>query len=360
MRPRTGRAGLRKRTAIALMIAGVLATQAGAVSAANSRSAAHSQSWQSFDHVFVIMMENTGSESLIGNTADAPWINMAAATYGYAANYYGVTHPSQPNYVAVTSGSTHGVADDNDVDINAVNIVDQLESHGKTWTDYQQALDLCNGDKLAHSCGTHGTIDQDLYERKHNPFVSYLDVQGNDARMANVVDYSQLATDLASGTVANYSFIAPDQCHDMHGRFIDPGVSADTDCRYPPAGELNHGLVAAGDTFLADTVGMIMSSPVWSENSVIFVTWDESDYTGSSSDFGFGDTSGCCTANPGGGHVVTLVISSTHTGARQSDRAYNHYSLLGTIQDAWHLGCLGATCDKAHVHRMTDLVNPRS
>ncbi len=358
MRPRTSRAGIRKRTTLALIVAGIFAAQAGAVSAANGQSSSHSQSWQNFDHVFVIMMENTGSDSLIGNTADAPWINQAVDTYGFASNYYGVTHPSQPNYVAVTSGSTQGVADDNDATVDAVNIVDQLESHGKTWTDYQQALDLCNGDKLAHSCGAHGTIDQDLYERKHNPFVSYLDVQSNDARMANVVDYSQLATDLASGTVANYSFIAPDQCHDMHGRFIDPGVSADTDCRYPPEGELNHGLIAAGDTFLADTVGMIMGSSAWTENSVIFVTWDESDFTNSPTDFGFGDTSGCCTANPGGGHVVTLVISSTHGDARQSSRAYNHYSLLGTIQDAWHLGCLGATCDKADVHRMTDLLVP--
>lgn len=353
-----GRTGMRlsaaKRAAIGAMAVGLLASQAVGVSASNSNS------WKNFDHVFVIMMENTGSDSIIGNTADAPWINAAASSYGFASNYYGVSHPSQGNYVAVTSGGLQGVADDNDVNLNVVNIVDQLESHGKTWTDYQQGLSLCNGDKLAHSCGAHGTLDQDLYERKHNPFVSYLDVQTSASRMANVVDSSQLATDLANGTVANYSFIAPDQCHDMHGRFISFTVSSDTDCRYPPLGELNHGLIAAGDAFLRDTVGMIMRSSAWDPNSVIFVTWDESDYTGSPTDFGFGDTSGCCTANPGGGHVVTLVISSTDHGARQSSRAYNHYSLLGTIQDAWHLGCLGATCDKANVHRMTDLVNPQN
>ena len=67
----------------------------------------------SFRHVFVIMMENTGIEALLGNP-NAPWINQAAATYGLATSAFGVTHPSQPNYIAATSGSTNGVADDND------------------------------------------------------------------------------------------------------------------------------------------------------------------------------------------------------------------------------------------------------
>src|SRR5690348_9221152 len=65
---------------------------------------------KNFQHVFVIMMENTGYDSLIGNP-NAPWINFAASTYGLATNYDGVAHPSQPNYIAATSGSTNGVAD---------------------------------------------------------------------------------------------------------------------------------------------------------------------------------------------------------------------------------------------------------
>jgi phosphatidylinositol-3-phosphatase len=340
MRPRTGRSGFRRRTAITLMAAGLLVTQATAVSASNGRS------WKNFDHVFVIMMENTGYAALIGNP-NAPWINSAAQTYGFALSSYGVTHPSQPNYVAITAGTTAGVPDDNDVTISALNIVDQLEAKGKTWTDYQESISLCAGNLLAHACGNQ------LYERKHNPFVSFADVQTNPTRMANVVDLSQLGTDLASGSVADYSFIAPNQCNDMHGR---GGGGAADPCDYSNV----QGLIATGDAFLGNLVGQIMSSSAWSANSVIFVTWDESDYTGSPTDFGFGDTSGCCTANPGGGHVVTLVISSTHDGARQSDRAYNHYSVLGTIQDAWGLGCLAATCEKSRVHRMTDLVNPRS
>lgn len=289
---------------------------------------------KNFQHVWVVMMENTGAHQLIGNP-NAPWINHAIATYGSASSYFGVTHPSQPNYIAITSGSTQGVTGDGDVTIDVPNIVDQLEAHGKTWRDYQQSYSLC-ATPLQSTCG-----DQ-LYERKHNPFVSYLDVQTNPARMANVVDLSQLQTDLASGNVADYNFIAPDQCHDMHGR------STAGDCNYGNV----QGLISTGDTFLRDLVGEITSSSSWTGNSVIFVTWDESEYP-------FGDVNGCCTAIPGGGHVVTIAISHSDHQPRSSDVAYNHYSLLATIQDGWKLGCLANTCDTADVPRMTDLVGPK-
>src|SRR5437660_252702 len=175
----------------------------------------------SYQHVFVIMMENTSYTSLIGN-ANAPWINSAATTYGLATNYTGVTHPSQPNYIAATSGSTNGVSDDSTVTINVPNIVDQLEAKGKTWKAYMQSIFASgNTDKLAASAG-----DQ-LYERKHDPFVSYLDVQNNPARMANVVDLSQLNTDLANNNVPDYSWISPDQCNDMHGRAATPSDPCD-------------------------------------------------------------------------------------------------------------------------------------
>ena len=298
-----------------------------------------------FQHVFVIMMENTGYTSLIGNP-NAPFINSAAATYGLATKYFGVTHPSQPNYIAATSGSTNGVADDNDTTIDVPNIVDQLETHGKTWKAYMQSLSLCNGNLLAHACGNQ------LYERKHNPFVSYLDVQNNPARMTNIVDFSQFSTDLATGAVPNYSWISPDQCNDMHGRFtLDPNDL----CGFAHV----QNLIATGDAFLQATVNQIMSSQVWQNgNSTIFITWDESDFTGSGP-FGFGDTSGCCDSVPGngGGHVVTLVISNAVSSARTTDLAANHYSLLATIEGAWSLGCLAFTCDNKHVKPLRDLVN---
>src|SRR5437588_9137996 len=148
------------------------------------------------------MMENTSYTSLIGN-ANAPYINSTAKNYGLAAKYFGVTHPSQPNYIAATSGSTNGVTNDNDVTIDVKNIVDQLEANGKTWKAYMQSLSLCVT-KLDHECGNQ------LYERKNDPFVSYADVQSNPDRIANIMDLSQFSTDLANNTVPAYSWISPD------------------------------------------------------------------------------------------------------------------------------------------------------
>src|SRR6266851_2554325 len=137
---------------------------------------------KNFQHVFVIMMENTGFVTLLHNP-NAPWINAAMAKYGVATNYFGASHPSQPNYIAATSGIT-GPNSDNDETLPVQNIVDELESAGKSWTAYMQSYSLCVT-PLDHACGNQ------LYERKHNPFITYADVQSNPARVTNIVDFSQ-------------------------------------------------------------------------------------------------------------------------------------------------------------------------
>jgi hypothetical protein len=169
-------------------------------------------------------------------------------------------------------------------------------------------------------------------------------VQDNPARMANIVDFSQFATDLVNNSVPDYVWISPDQCNDMHGR----GGPPSDPCNFGNV----QGLIATGDAFLSDTVHAITNSSAWTGNSIIFITWDESD-------FPFNDVSGCCDAVPGGGHVVTLTISHSDHSARSSDVAYNHYSMLTTIEGGWKLGCLAFTCDTANVTPMSDLVGPQ-
>jgi len=329
-----GGAGIATALVLALvaLTVGVIAPKVTGVHAASGDRS----DLKNYQHVFIIMMENTGYNSLIGNP-HAPWINAAATTDGLATDYHGVTHPSQPNYIAATSGSTNGVVGDGDVTIDVPNIVDQLESHGKTWKGYMQSYSLCVT-KLDSACGNQ------LYERKHNPFVSYHDVQTNPARMANLVDFSQLSADLATNSVPDYVWISPDQCNDMHGR----GGPASDPCSFANEQQL----IATGDAFLNSTVNAITSSQAWTGNSVIFITWDESD-------FPFGDVSGCCDAVPGGGHVVTLTISHSNHSARTSNVPYNHYSMLATVQQGWKLGCLAFTCDTANVPPMADLVGPK-
>jgi hypothetical protein len=348
---------------VLLLGTGVLAFgHAGPAHAAASSSTIHSDNGR-FKHVFIIMMENTGIEALLGNP-NAPWINQEILTTGVAGNYYGVTHPSQPNYIAATSGALNGVTSDNDTTLNVANVVDQLQSHGKTWTAYMQSLNDCvtgtaapstdpsqtatYGYKMDHACGTTFYGAQ-LYERKHNPFVSYQDVFTSPAELANVVDFSQLGTDLANNNVSNYVWISPDQCHDMHG------VAAPTTSD-PCDFSQEQSLISMGDSFLSSTVAEITSSPVWRDgSSVIYITWDESDFTGSGF-HGFGDDRGCCDspAGQGGGHVLTLVITH-HQDAQASFTPYNHYSLLAAVEDNWHLGCLANTCDTANVTPIENL-----
>jgi hypothetical protein len=331
----------------------------GGVSAHGSPGGKHGS--HGLKHVFIIMMENTGLNALVGNP-NAPWINSALLHYPVAANYYGVTHPSQPNYIAATSGSLNGVNSDNDTTVNAPNIVDQLESHGKTWKAYMQSYSYCAGNALAHGCGD-AHYGPNLYERKHNPFISYTDVQSNAARVAKIVDFSRFATELKNNTVPNYSWISPDQCHDMHGV---AAPSKSDPCDFSQIQSTIH----MGDLFLKATVHEIMSSRAWREGSAIFIQWDESDYTGSGFQ-GFGDDSGCCDspAGQGGGRVLSLVITSSRLGrshwggpsragelSRASLTPYNHYSMLATIEDAWKLGCLANTCDTANVKPMNDLL----
>lgn len=307
-----------------------------------------------FSHVYVIMMENSNYEDVIGNTADAPYINQLAQTYNFAANYYGVTHPSEPNYVAATAGDFFGLhADDMSKRFDVTNIVDQLESKGLTWATYQQGLPAVGS-----------TVDQSpatgsgLYVRKHNPFALYTDVLNNPARVQQFKPIESLATDLNSGNAPNFAFIAPDQCHDMHG--VSPPSATQYGmpwCGYPPNFVLNHALIQAGDAYVKQLVTTIMSSKGWTPDSIIVLTWDENESSGlSSPNRGYASTAGCCASPPneGGGRVATIVITNTpmHT---VSLHPYNHYSLLRTIEDNWGLSCLANTCDPS-VQPMTDLI----
>jgi hypothetical protein len=311
-----------------------------------------------FSHIYVIMEENTSYDAIVGNTADAPYINSLISKYGFAANYYGVTHPSEPNYIASIAGDFFGLhADDPTFRSDATNLVDQLESKGLTWATYQQGLPSV-GSTVAQDPAT-GT---GLYVIKHDPFMLFNDVRNSATRVKNVKPMTSLATDLATGTAPNYSLIVPDQCHDMHG--VSPPSATNYGmpwCGYPANFVIPHAVVQASDDYLKSLVTTIMTSPAWTSDSVIVVTWDENESSGlpnTGPTRGYAGTEGCCASPPGdgGGRVPTIVITNTPTHL-VSLRPYNHYSLLRTIEDNWGLGCLANTCNSA-VQPMTDLISP--
>jgi phosphatidylinositol-3-phosphatase len=317
-----------------------------------------------YNHVVEIMMENTSFGTIIGNT-NAPNINALASKYGLATDYFGVTHPSEPNYVANIGGSNFGIQDDNqfyctpalastdpnclattvDHTVSNPNLATQLAAVGKTWKGYFQNLPpipssgvVMTGPNANGPYAFKWPSNADaLYASKHNPFVNFT---GTQTDLANMVPDTQLGTDLATGDLPNYSYVVPDQCHDMHG------IGA--------CGDENE-LISTGDTYIGQLVTMIMNSNVWEQGrNAIVITWDEDDF----SDLGKPGT-GCCGADPGGGHVVTIVITNSSQQHVVDNTPFNHYSLLLSLEQAFGLPCLQNACDKADgVVPMTALFNP--
>ncbi len=248
-----------------------------------------------FSHVYLIVMENQEYNGIVGNS-NAPYINSLIADYGLATNYDAVSHPSEPNYLALFSGSTQGVTDDGHHDIAGQNLVDQLEAKGKTWKIYAQNLPSSCFTGMSASGGEDGP---GTYVRKHEPAISFTDISGSPTRCANITNLEHL-----SASAANFELVVPNDCGDMHSCSI-----------------------ASGDTFLKGFVPKILTSAAWQQGSVLFIVWDEG------------------TSNQGGGgHVPLIVISSSMQKGTRSGLAHNHYSLLRTVEDAWGLGCLNQTC----------------
>src|SRR5438445_12856185 len=141
-----------------------------------------------FDHVFVIVMENHSYGEIIGSSS-APYINSLVASGALATNYSAVTHPSLPNYLALTGGSTFGVTSDcTTCWVNASNIADSLESAGSSWKAYEESM--------PSACYVG---DSYPYAQKHDPFIYFNDIRNNASRcQSHVVPYGQLASDLQS------------------------------------------------------------------------------------------------------------------------------------------------------------------
>lgn len=324
-------------------------------------------------HIFVIVLENHSQQGVIGDP-NAPYITSLAQNYASAADYYGVTHPSEPNYLAMISGSNWWInSDSTTTQLDHTNLVDQLEASGHTWGAYMEAMPA--DDKLAAQWPATGGA---LYAIKHNPFVLFNDIRNDPARMANVKPLTALGHDLKKErTTPDFTFIVPDQCNDMHGGVYSaiPGYP-ETPCPYGSANDdpNDASLKQKADAFVQSTVHEIMASPSWREGqSAIFVVSDEGDYDGTAQTGGWASPAGCCdspvlpagdpdinAAWPGGtygGGLVPAIVVVNHggkTGGYVSNTPYNHYSFLSTVEQLWGLDKLAYAADTAQVTPMTE------
>lgn len=300
------------------------------------------------DRIIVIVMENHSFDGIVGATNGSgyhlmtPFLTQTALTARLATFAFGVAHPSLPNYLSMIAGDSFGVHDDNGScfaphhpkgchSFGKKNLVDSLETAGISWASYNQSMP------------SDGYLEQQypkkgdgLYRQKHNPFVYFKDIATDSKRLAKVKTFDDLKRTLNNGVLPRFSFIVPDECHDMHG--------SSPFCPGP-----NESLVEAGDTTAQRLVQHIINSGSFTRRSLMFITFDEGD-----------NTLGCCDSLPAqsGGHIPLILIAGV-PGIVRSAQPYNHYSLLATIEDVWGLPKLGYTADTKNVKPMLDLLPTR-
>jgi phosphatidylinositol-3-phosphatase len=364
---------LRSRTVAVAAVAGLVGSLTIGLAAASGATGRRKDFGEHarLDRVFIIVLENHSAKSVIGDP-NTPYISSLAQRYGDASNYYGVTHPSEPNYIAMTSGSNWDTNTDNPANrFDHTNIVDELTAHHISWAAYMEAMPA--GDQLADFWPSS---TDPLYASKHDPFALYTDVRDNPARLASIKPYTDLASDLNRPHAPRYVYIVPDQCNDMHGGVYDAVAGhPETPCPYntvndDPADVL---LKRNADAFVRGAVTTIMSSRAWTRHSAIFIVADEGDYTGNAVNGGWDSPAGCCDSpvlpagDPdisatwpgglyGGALVPAIVIDPSGPRHFVSDTPYNHYSMLRTIEDDWGLPELGFTSDHAQVATMNEFL----
>ncbi len=240
-----------------------------------------------FQHVVVIVFENKEYASVLGNS-QAPTFNRMARRYATLTRYYGVAHPSLPNYLALVSGSTHEIASDcTSCTVSGSNLADTLERAGKTWRLYAEGLP---------QPGFTGPF-AGRYAKKHDPFVYFRDVAGDPRRLQRVAPLTQLHSDLAAYRLPDFAFVVPDLCHSMH------------DCS-----------VQTGDRWLRAQLPPLLRLT----DTVVFVVFDEGS-----------------TDARGGGHVPALALGTAVAPHTRFTAVTSHYGLLRTVEDAWGLERLG-------------------
>jgi hypothetical protein len=241
----------------------------------------------SITHVVWILMENKPSARIIGSPS-APYLNDLAHHCGLANNDHGVAHPSLPNYIALTSGSTQGVNDDGDPSahpLNAPSLFGQLDTARSSWKAYEESMP---SNCLRSNRGQ--------YAVKHNPPLYYTNLASCSA---HDVPYQRLAQDLDGGTLPAFSFITPNLCNDMHS------------CS-----------VATGDAWLSREVPRLLSSSVYrSGATAVFIAWDEDDRSS-------------------GNQIPLFVIGPNVTPGTVSNESFTHTALLDLTEQLLRLPSL--------------------
>jgi hypothetical protein len=322
-------------------------------------------------------LEIVGGSNFGVRTDNSPDWNDGTCTPNLANGFVSTDNPPTPNicpiYGSGTDAATPAIDYSNEttgppgvIDINGklsyaanpktigITIADQLVASGRTWKSYQESLPPTGAEGVNNADGFFSNLDDlttalpgegqtqanlvDLYAVKHNPFVYFQNVQEGfnpELSLTRIADFEGqkgLFTDLAAGHVPAFSFIAPNQCNDQHGR-----GNAGPVCEFDPNDNgtqngLNPGLMYRGDVTVDTLITAIHESPVWNEgHTAIIVVWDENDYS----------------VSPTTNQVLLTVDTNYGVKGVRSKNFYTHFSLLKSIEAGFGLPCLNHACDSA-------------
>ena len=239
----------------------------------------------SLDHVIVVVMENKNYDQ----ARATPYVSSLLPGGSSFSNYHAITHPSQPNYVALWSGSTQGVADNTcpapGSPFMGENLGHACEAAGLTWRAYSEDLPAAG----SSDCQVKGGA----YARKHDPWTDFGNLDHRNER-----PYTDLAADIAAGSLPVLAFVIPNNCHNTHS------------CP-----------IATGDAWLAANLPAMLRAV--GPRGVVVLTWDEDDD---------GPTN----------RILTVFQGALAKRGYVSDRPVTHYTLLRTICDALGLPPIGA------------------
>jgi acid phosphatase len=250
------------------------------------------------DHVFVVVLENHAFNQVIGSPF-MPYLKSLASTHSLATNYFANTHPSIGNYFMLTTGNIETNNDAFTGTVSSDNIPRAFAAAGKTWKAYMESLP---------SVGYTGG-DVYPYFKHHNPFAYMTDVLGSSAETANLVPFTQISSDLRTGTLPNFVFIAPNAEDDAHDCPTGGSVCLDSD------------KLTAADNWLKNNIDPLIKSPALA-NSVFIIVFDES----------------LDVDLVNGGGKVAMVMAGSHVKAGfKSTTLYQHQSTLRLVLDLLHV-----------------------
>ena len=354
------RAGFGPRRTLLLTALVLLAGALGSGSAAASPIGGKFQ----VRHVFVLVLENESAAVTFAPSSPAPYLAKTLPSEGaFLPNYYGVGHSSLDNYIAMISGQAPNAQTRADCGVFANFPAGALGSYGQepgtgcvypagvptgtsqltgvddTWRSYDEDMGAdpsresatCGHPAIGSPDNTEAATPTDMYASRHDPFVYFHSIIDNAALCdSHVVNLDALPTDLSRvSTTRNYTFITPDLCNDGHDA---------------PCADGEPGGLAEANTFLKTWVPKITASQAFREDGLLIVLVDEAATS---------DASSCCGeipgpgapepggTGPGGGRTGAVLLSPCITPGTVSERAYNHYTMLGSVEKIFGLSYLG-------------------